>query len=297
MDPARRARLEHDDRRRSSPQSDDRTKGLERSHYSPPREKRGRKSSIEGSRRTKRARRWRDTHRSGSQSSQSEREESAELVPRVVRHNGGDGRLSYWDDFYNDVKMSTTVSMEEGSLSVPAVYQPSDRLEAEIQRLYPDADASWVCEMASFDVNDFFRGLEEYSSAAGTFQTEEDLRMETNILGAEDEGHAFPTVRLPPAPDKCKNAISGAKKVVHEYQYRSSLEDTPRTNDTEERSWYGSQKVDKNRTSDDHNSKIVVKLPQGTRAALNMDSFSAQLKVDSPAPDGFNPERDQKAMR
>lgn len=59
MDPARRAMLEANDHRHSSPQPDDRMKGVERSHYSPPRQKRGRRSSIEESHRTKRARRWR----------------------------------------------------------------------------------------------------------------------------------------------------------------------------------------------------------------------------------------------
>lgn len=295
MDPARRALLKRDDRRHSSPHSDDRMKGIERSHYSPPREKRSRRPSIEESHRKKRTRRWRERPRVDSQSSQSGREESAELLPRVGHHNSGDGRLSYWDDGYNDVKMSSTLFSEDSRRSVPAVHQPSDSLEAEIQRLYPDADAAWICEMASFDVDDFFHRLGDYGSAAGTIQIEEDARMGMNIFADEDEGQALPTVRLPPAQDACANAISDAKMFAHEHQYRSSLDDTPRTNDTEERSWDGSQKGDKDRTSHDHNSEIVVKLPQGTCAALDMDKFSAQLKVNSPPSDGPNPEGDPKA--
>ncbi|KAK7715006.1 hypothetical protein SLS64_003703 [Diaporthe eres] len=295
MDPARRALLKRDDRRRSSPQSDDRMKGIERSHYSPTREKRSRKSSIEESHRKKRTRRWRERPRVDSQSSQSGREESAELLPRVGHHNSGDGRLSYWDDGYNDVKMSSTLFSEESRRSVPAMHQPSNSLEAEIQRLYPDADAAWICEMASFDVDDFFRRLEDYGSDAGTIQIEEDARMGMNIFDDEDEGQALPTVRLPPAQDACANAISDAKMFAHEHQYRSLLDDTPRTNHTDERSWDGSQKGDKDRTSHDHTSEIIVKLPQGTCAALDMDSFSAQLKVNSPPSDGPNPEGDHKA--
>ncbi|KAG6366835.1 hypothetical protein INS49_001016 [Diaporthe citri] len=292
MDPGRLAWLERDDRGRSSPQSDDRMKGMERSHYSPSREKRGRRPSIEESHRTKRTRRWRERPRGDSQSSQSEREESAELMPRVGHHNSGDGRLSYWDDGYNDVKMSSALFSEESRRSVPTVHHPSDRLEAEIQRLYPDAHAAWICDMASFDVNDFFRRLEDYHSAAGTIQIEEDARMEMNIFDDEDKGHALPTVRLPPAQNACTDAISDAQMFAHAHQYRSSLDDTPRTNDNEEHGWDGSQKGDKDRKPHDHNSEIVVKLPQGTRAALDMDSFSAQLKVDSPPPDGSSPERD-----
>lgn len=331
MDPARRALLGRGDRGRSSPQSDDRTKRKERSHYSPPREKRNRRSSIEESHRKKRTRRWRERPRGDSQSSQSEREESAELLPRVGHHNSGDGRLSYWDDSYNDVKTSSTLFSEESRRSMPTMHQPSDSLEAEIQRLYPDADAGWICEMASFDVDEFFRGLGDYGSAAGTFQIQEDARMEMNIFDHEDGGQplptvrfppaqdsytnaieedarmemdifndedrdqAFPTVRLPPAQNSCTNAISGAQQFAHEHQYRSSLDDTPRTNDNEERSWDGSLKGDKDRKSHDHSSEIVVKLPQGNCAALAVDSFSAQLKVNSPPPDGPNLEGDPKA--
>ncbi|KAK7742456.1 hypothetical protein SLS63_000020 [Diaporthe eres] len=217
------------------------------------------------------------------------------LLKRDDRRRSGDGRLSYWDDGYNDVKMSSTLFSEESRRSVPAMHQPSNSLEAEIQRLYPDADAAWICEMASFDVDDFFRRLEDYGSDAGTIQIEEDARMGMNIFDDEDEGQALPTVRLPPAQDACANAISDAKMFAHEHQYRSLLDDTPRTNHTDERSWDGSQKGDKDRTSHDHTSEIIVKLPQGTCAALDMDSFSAQLKVNSPPSDGPNPEGDHKA--
>lgn len=293
MDPARRARLERDDRGRSSPQSDDRMKCRERSHYSPTREKRVRRSSIEESHRTKRTRRWRGRPRGDSQPSQSEREESAELLPRVGHHNTGDGRLSYWDDGYNDVKMSSTLFSEESRRSVPAVHKPSNSLEAEIQRLYPDADAAWICDMASFDLDDFFRGLEDYGSAADTTQIEKDAQMKMNVFDDEDEDQAVPTVRLPPAQDACTNAISDAKMLVN--QYRPSLHGTPRPNDTSQRNWDGSQIGDNDRTSHDHNSEIVVKLPQGTCAALDMNSFSAQLKVDSPPPDGPKPGGDPTA--
>lgn len=287
MDPARRARLERDHRGRSSPQSDDRMKGLKRSHYSPPREKRGRRSSIEESHRTKRARRWRGTHQSGSSSSQSEREESAELLPRVGPHNSGDGRLSYWDDGYNDVKMSSMISSEESRWPLPAVHQPSDSLEAEIQRLYPDADAGWVCDMASFDVDDFFRGLEDYRSAVATIKFEADAPVEMYIFDDGDEGQALPTVRLPPTQDNSSNSSSDTKRLFYEHEYPK--------NDTEDPSWYDPPQGDQDRTSHVHNSEIVVNLPQGARAALDMDSFSAQLKVDSPPPDGPNREWDPKA--
>lgn len=277
MDPARRARLERGDRERSSPLSDDRMKGLERSHYSPPREKRGRTSSFEEPRRTKRARRWRKRRRSGSQSSQSEREESAELLPRVGHHNSGDGRLSYWDDGYNDAKMSSTISSEETRRSRPAAHQPSDSLAAEVQRLYPDADTDWVCEMATFDVDDFFRELEEYMPAAGAFQIEEDTRMELSIFD-DEECQAVPKVRLPRAEETFPGTTSDRNALFYKHQSRA--------NDAEDRS--DGQGCDNDSTSHVRNSKIVVRLPQGTRAALSVDNFNSQLKVNSPPLDGLS---------
>lgn len=281
MDPARRARLERDDRRHSSPQSDDRMKGLERSHFSPPRQKRGRGSSIEESHRSKRARRWRKRKRSGSQSSQSEREGSAELLPRVTHRNPDDGRLSYWDDGYNDVKISSTVPSEEHRRSVPTLFQPSRRLEAEIQRLHPDAAADWILDMASFDVDAFFRGLEDYNSDAGTIQIEDDTGMEMEIFDNEDEGQVLPTVRLPPAQDYFASTSSVAKRLLYEHESRE--------NDNEGRSWYNPPEDDKVTTPHVYNGEIVVKLPQRPRAALKMDTFSAQLKVNSPAQYGPTP--------
>lgn len=277
MDPARRARLERSDRVRSSPLSDDRMTGLERSHYSPSREKHGGTSSIEEPRRTKRARRWRNRRRSGSQSSQSEREESAELLPRVGHHSSGDGRLSYWDDGYNDVKMSSTISSEETRRSGPAVHQLSDSLAAEMQRLYPDADADWVCDMASFDVDDFFRELEDYRPPAGTFQIEEDTRTELSLFD-DEECQAVPRVRLPRAEETFLGTTSDRNALLYKHQSRA--------NDAEDRS--DGQEGDNDSTSHVRNSKIVVKLPQGTRAALSMDNFSSQLKVNSPPLDGLS---------
>lgn len=287
IDPARRALMERDDRGRSSPQSDDRMKGLDRSHYSPQREKRGRTLSNEEPRRTKRARRWRGRHRSRSQSSQSEREQSAELMPRVGHHNSGDGRLSYWDDGYNDVKMSGIISSEESRRLLPAVHHPSDRLAAEIQRLYPYADADWARDMASFDVDDFFRGLEAYRSAVGTVQIEQDARMEMNFFDDEDEGQSLPRVRLPPAQGNFTNSSSKMKTFVYEH--------VSRKNDTEDRNWYDPPEGDRYETSHVHNGEIVVNLPLRARAAPNMDSFSAQLKVNSPPQIGPNPQGNPKA--
>lgn len=281
MDPARRAMLEANDHRHSSPQPDDRMKGVERSHYSPPRQKRGRRSSIEESHRTKRARRWRKKNRSDSQSSQSEREGSAELLPRVSHRNSDDGRLSYWDDGYNDLKISSTFSSEEHKRSVPSMFQPSRRLEAEIQRLYPDAGADWIVDMANFDVDAFFRGLEDYIPHAGAIQIEEDTGMEMDIFDDEDEGQALATVRLPPAQDNFAGTRSDAKRLVYEYETRK--------NDNEDRSWYNPPEGDEVTTPHVHNSEIVVKLPQGTSATLSMDTFSAQLKVNSPPRDGPTP--------
>ncbi|KAH8750303.1 hypothetical protein F5883DRAFT_579634 [Diaporthe sp. PMI_573] len=163
MDPARRARLKRNDRGGSPPRYD-RMRGLKRSHYSPPRERRCRGSRINGpqrGRQTKRARRWRKESRTASRSSHREREGSTELMPRVGHHYTGDNHVSSWDDRYQDFKVSDTFSSKETRRLVPAVY-PSDNLEAEIQHIHPDADLSWVSEMASFDVNKFFHGLDNY---------------------------------------------------------------------------------------------------------------------------------------
>lgn len=287
MGPDWRARLERDLPGHSSPRSDDRVRGLERSHYSPPRERRRRRSSTEDPQRghqTKRVRRWCEKSRSGSRSSPSERGGSAEFLPRRHHHNSDDGRLSYWDDDYNDVQTSSTVSSDERRRPVPAVYQPPDSLEAEIQRLYPDADVSWVSDMAGFDVDEFFHGLNDNSFAVSINPSDEDAQMEKVIFDDDDDDNqALPTVRLPPVKHIAADKISeDTKTFFHRHQ-------SP-TNDTEERSWYGFQEGDNDRTSHDHSSEVIVKFPQGTCAALNMSRFSAKLEINSSPPAGLKPE-------
>ena len=297
MDPARRALLERDDLVGSSPRSDDRMKGLERRNYSPPQERRVRIPSTDKSRhgrKTKRARLWREKSRSGSRSTHSERAGSAELLPRMSYQNSGDGRLSYWDDGYNDVEMSNTVFPEQIKRLVPDVYQLSDSLGAEIQRMYPDADLTWISDMAGFDVDEFFHGLEDRMIAVSTPQHEEDARMEMNIFDDEDDGQIQPTVRLPPAQETSTDALSDRKRSFYDDQQQSSLDGNPRRDDTEERSWYGFQ-VDKDVTSRMDNSEIVVKLPQGIRKTLNMERFSANLKVNPPNSDDLNSETNREA--
>lgn len=296
MDPARRARLERDDRGGSSPRLDDRMRRRKRSHYSPPRERRGRGSSIDDpqrGRQTKRLRRWREESRSGSRSSHREREGSTELLPRVGHRNSGDGRLSYWDDGYNDIKLLDTGSPEEARRLVPVVYQPSDSLEAKIQRRYPDADPTWVSEMAAFDVDVFLRGLGDHIFAETALPGEEDARVKMNIFSDGDDVQALPIVRLPPAQGAVTDTISDTKNFFHDDQNQPSVDDRPRK-DIEEGGRCDFQKGDKDETPGAGNGEIVVKL-QGGGAALDLDRFSAQLKVDSPAPNDTNSEMDSKA--
>lgn len=282
MDPARRALLE---RGRSSPRSDDRMEGLERSHYSPPREKRGRRSSMEDLEREyqiKRVRHWRERSRSGSRSIRSERGGSAELLPRVDHHE--DGRLSYWDDSYDDVKMSSTVSLGRSRGPIATPRWPSDSLEGKIQHLFPEADAAWVHDMAAFHLDEFFHDLGDCLIPADTFQSQGDARVEMSIFDEEDEGQAMPTVRLPPAQENVPNK----RKFVDEDQHRSPLDDTSCMNDIVEQ--YSYREGDNDNTFHNDNREIVVKLPKGSHTTLNMDNFSAQLKVNSPPPDDLNPE-------
>lgn len=288
MDPARRARMERDDHGRSSPRSDDRSKGLKRSHYSPPREGRGRRSS-------KRVRRWREKSRSGSPSSHGEREGSTELLPRVSHRNNGDGRLSYWDDGYDDIKMSDMGSSEEARRLRRAMYQPSNSLEAEIQRKYPDADPIWVSEMASFDLDEFFGGLGDHKLPAITLSVEEDARIEMDISSDRDDGQALPTVKLPPVREAFRDTISDTKESFHNHQSQSLVDDRPRTNNNEEGSRYDLEKGGKDKILRETYGEIVVKLPKGGGPALDLDRFSAQLRVDSRASSTLNSEMDPKA--
>lgn len=283
MDPARRARLErdcHDEG--SSPLSNDRIKGHKRSHYSPTRERRGRRSS-------KRVRRWREESRSGSRSSRNEREASTELLPRRGRRNSSDGRLSYWDDGYNDVKMSDMGSSAESGQSGPAVYQPSKSLKAEIQRLYPEAGPGWVSEMASFDVDEFLDELGGDELAAITFssEAEEDAQMELNDFSDGDSHQALPPrVRLPPAPGGLTETGSDRKEYSHNHRMQTSVDGRP----SAEGSHYVLQKDDKDRTSYANNGKIVVKLPHGSGERSDLDGFRAKLKVNHRASPGLDDE-------
>ncbi|KAG8166510.1 hypothetical protein KVR01_002199 [Diaporthe batatas] len=276
MDPARRARLERDDHEGSSPLSSGRRKGKKRSHYSPPRERRSRRSS-------KRVRRWREESRSGSRSSRSEREASAELLPRRGCRNSSDGRLSYWDDEYDDVKMSDMGSFPESGQPGSTVYEPSGNVKAEIQRLYPDAGPCWVSEMAGFDVDEFLDGLGDHELAAITLSSEgeEDARMGMDIFSDGHDRQALPPrVRLPPAPGALTESVSNRKGVSHDRRMETSVDDRSHADDTEEASHYVLQKDDKDRISDVNNRKIVVKLPQGGGEGLKLDRCRAQLEVN-----------------
>lgn len=240
-------------------------------------------------------RRWREKSRSGSPSSHGEREGSTELLPRVSRRNNGDGRLSYWDDGYDDIKMSDMGSSEESRRLRRAMYQPSNSLEAEIQRRYPDADPIWVFEMASFDLDEFFGGLGDNKLPAITLSVGEDARIEMNIFSDGDNGQALPTVKLPPARETLTDTISDTKGFFHNHQIQSLVDDRPRTDDIEEGRRYDLQEGGKDGDLHANNGEIVVKLPQGGGTALDLDRFSAQLKVDSHASRSPNSEMDPKA--
>lgn len=240
-------------------------------------------------------RRWREKSRSGSPSSHGEREGSTELLPRVSHRNDGDGRLSYWDNGYDDIKMSDMGSSEEARRLRRAVYQPSDSLEAEIQRKYPNAGPIWVSEMANFDLEEFFGGLGDHKLPAIALSVEEDARIELNISSDGDDGQALPTVKLPPAREAFTDTIPDTKEFFHNHRSQSLVDDRPRTKDIEKGSRYDLKKGGKDDDLRANNGEIVVKLPQGGGTALDLARFSAQLKVDSPVSSSLNSEMDSKA--
>jgi hypothetical protein len=211
MDPTRRAWLERDDRGEYAPRLDDRIRDRKRRHYSPPRGNRDRGSSIDDpqrGRQAKRSRRRRRASRSGSRSSHGEREDSTELLPRMCHRSSGDGRLSYWDDGYHDIKTLDTVSPREARTFVSGMYQPSDSLEAEIKRFHPDADPTWVTEMAAFDVDVFLREVCGHIFAKTAELGDEHGPEDMVILNDGDNVSGLPTVRLPPSRGTVTDTIS-----------------------------------------------------------------------------------------
>lgn len=177
MNPERRALLQ---RTRRSPQSDTKAESNRGNHPSlPP---------------AKRSRNWGDGYqdrlggwgRRKSQKSQmprgqspsigSEFGDSTELLPQVMHHsNDRTGRLSPWDDSYGDFKMSQLESFPCRRPSASDFWR-ADSPDTTIQLLFPSADATWVSDVASFDLNRFLDELDTFMENRAVAQDFEETR-------------------------------------------------------------------------------------------------------------------------
>lgn len=171
MNPERRALLE---RTRPSSQSESKTGSSRGTHHSPPPAKRGRtqskrqhdllpESTRHGSQKS---------HRSRGQSPfiGSEHRGSTELLPQIIYHDiETAGRLSPWEDGDGDCKMSQLAS-SSSRRAVASDFWCSDSPDNTIQLLFPLADALWVSDMASFDVDRFFVELDAYMENRAVFR-------------------------------------------------------------------------------------------------------------------------------
>ncbi|ROW14529.1 hypothetical protein VPNG_03118 [Cytospora leucostoma] len=168
----RRALLERleDDEHHSKPYNNaDKYRG---SHYSPPLAKRSRRGMSEKqldrqSDRGQRGQRgFQEPRKSRGRSplSSNNRKGSTELFVRYSSER--DGRLSYWDDSYGDTNIPDSPTFSSKRLVATDFWRPdntaSDKPEAAMQLLWPEADASWVSDMVSFDVDNFFAELDGF---------------------------------------------------------------------------------------------------------------------------------------
>lgn len=184
MNPERRALLEHT-RQPSQPEYKAGTnKG---SYHSSPLAKRARKR-VEGQRERLRERAWPRSQKSHmprgqSPSIGSNDGGSTELLPQLTRRsNEMAGRLSPWDDGCSDSKMSQSDS-PSSKRPVASDFWRSDNPDTTIQLQFPHADATWVSDMTSFDVDSFFDEL--------------DIFMETRAVARDvEERQAVPGLNL-----------------------------------------------------------------------------------------------------
>ncbi|KAK7748996.1 hypothetical protein SLS53_001022 [Cytospora paraplurivora] len=96
--------------------------------------------------------------------SSNNRKGSTELF---VHHSSEkDGRLSYWDDSYGDANIPDSPTSSSKRLVASDFWRPdnaaSDNPEAAVQLLWPEADASWVSGMSSFDIDNFFAEMDAF---------------------------------------------------------------------------------------------------------------------------------------
>lgn len=101
--------------------------------------------------------------------------EPSELLASLGNHRAESGRLSYWDS-EDQLLLSpnqSTFPKYRGSASSPsptpvkrqalarAFCAGDERLE-EIKSLFPHADSTWVKDMAEFDLDEFFKELDDF---------------------------------------------------------------------------------------------------------------------------------------
>lgn len=159
MNPGRHALLKGT---RQPSQSDIKTGSNRTSQDSPPPTKRTRnlgEGQQERSRERTRRKKSR-MPRGQSPSIGSEHVVSTELLPQSIHHsNDTAGRLSPWDDGDGDLEMSQRASSSCWQ-PVTSGFWDVDSAGLMLQNLFPHANATWVSEMASFDVDKFFEELQ-----------------------------------------------------------------------------------------------------------------------------------------
>lgn len=167
---ARRKLSERPKRHLQSSQSDKQKGQIRGSHYSPPPAKRRQLSQGEQSNHNHQSSRRR---RVKPPSNGNKIESSTELLPQLVNHKSEkDGRLSYWDDAYDEFK--TSEPSPSSKRPTASESWPTEGPEAELRLQFPDADALWVSGMASFAVDKFFEELDSFMEdrAAGVVKME-----------------------------------------------------------------------------------------------------------------------------
>lgn len=190
----RRALLERliDDEHHSKPNNN--TDSYRGNHYSPPPAKRSRRGASE-----KQLDRQGDTGQRGQRGfhkprkfrgrsplSSNNRKGPTELL---VRHSSEmDGRLSYWDDIYGDAAIPDSPTSSSKRLVASDLWRAdnaaSENPERAIQLLWPEADASWVSDMVSLDVDNFFAELDGFmENRTAPSKTDSD---QAHLADAED---------------------------------------------------------------------------------------------------------------
>lgn len=192
MNPDRRTLLARSDDYRPSSQSDVKLGSNRGSHYSPPPAKRTKRTKsqrmLEHGR--ERGQRWLSAMPRGSRdrspSSGSQDKDLTELLPQAAAHRSEtNGRLSYWDNDYSDVKMAEHTSSRRNWPAASELWRSDgiespDSTETVVRLSCPNADAQWISDMASFDVEIFFDELNAFMENRAVASDSGEMQVESN---------------------------------------------------------------------------------------------------------------------